>query len=281
MMCTLTAEEKAQEATEERKWINEYSAKRGMRTLWVVTNSYCETGSGELWNEDVTVKRSWHRGRMQKALVDGTIECYTHPLVATYLNYSWSHGDMFLWKVAALEPWHPVSWQGRFKVGCERVMPLEIVGESYGYNRHPLMPVITTEQRTRMALLCARSVADIPHYSRWMDWSAKWLSGEDRTYQAADAVRAIKEPAPAPSDTTGEREAAELIGDLVSMGTMNAVYYTTCALRQFSQYTHACKTATDSEYGTLFSDQQVIGLLEEAVGETQEPIVRRDNAQNN
>jgi hypothetical protein len=66
---------------------------------------------------------------------------------------------------------------GQFKCGCKT---LTTIGEI------PL-PKITTEMRVRFAILCATEVcADLP----WNAWADRWLSGEDRSAEAAWAAQA-------------------------------------------------------------------------------------------
>lgn len=44
------------------------------------------------------------------------------------------------------------------------------------------MPVVTTEQRVRFAILCA---LEVYHDSAWVTWANNWLSGADRTSATA------------------------------------------------------------------------------------------------
>lgn len=61
------------------------------------------------------------------------------------------------------------------KVGYRTVTTVEIV---------PL-PVVTTEQRVRFAILCALEVYRNPSFVMWAD---KWMSGSDRSMRAAGAA---------------------------------------------------------------------------------------------
>jgi hypothetical protein len=45
-----------------------------------------------------------------------------------------------------------------------------------------VLPVVTTEQRIKFAILCAKQVCKDP---KWNEWADKWLSVEDRSARAA------------------------------------------------------------------------------------------------
>lgn len=108
----------------------------------------------------------------------GWLHVYTHPLLAVLLSPI--HG-----KVAG----YPRLFRGEgevgltdngLKSGCTSVTLLEEI---------PL-PVVTTEQRARFAILCVKQVYNVPAGNRWGD---RWLKGENHT--SASAARAAAEAA--------------------------------------------------------------------------------------
>jgi hypothetical protein len=55
--------------------------------------------------------------------------------------------------------------------------------------REIVPPVITVEQREKIAILCAKKVCN---NARWLSWAEFWLSGEDRSEESAYAtMRAV------------------------------------------------------------------------------------------
>jgi len=47
----------------------------------------------------------------------------------------------------------------------------------------PFLPRVTTEQRVKFAILCAKAVYKDEAFNLWAD---RWLSGDDRTLQSAE-----------------------------------------------------------------------------------------------
>src|SRR5205823_448610 len=65
------------------------------------------------------------------------------------------------------------------------------------------LPVVTTEQKVRFAILCALEVYKEPSF---VAWAADWMSGKDRIQRAAEAAA---EAAEAEAAEAAEAEAAE------------------------------------------------------------------------
>lgn len=102
------------------------------------------------------------------------IHAYTHPLLAVLLNPI--HADYpnpKLWRCEG----DVVADDHGLKVGVKTLTTIEEI---------PL-PVVTTEQRVKFAILCAKQVCKD---EKWNDWADKWLSGEDRAAAEAAAAEA-------------------------------------------------------------------------------------------
>jgi hypothetical protein len=72
---------------------------------------------------------------------------------------------------------YPILWEcegeiaireGQLKCGCVELTTL----------RQVELPVVTTEQHIKFAILCAFEVCEKPFF---VEWAKKWLSGEDRS----------------------------------------------------------------------------------------------------
>lgn len=137
--------------------------------LYKLTDENAMTRNNTQWGPGVT-----HNGTGEGDLCGpGWIHAYTDPLLAVLFNPI--HADFK----------NPRLWEAEgdvgktdhgFKVGCRSLTTIREIS----------VPEITTEQRVRFAILCARQVCDDPTWMRWVD---RWLSGEDRS-EAAAATRA-------------------------------------------------------------------------------------------
>ena len=105
---------------------------------------------------------------------DGWIHCYTDPLLAVLLNPIHGH-------FVSPRLWEAEGDVGKtdhgLKVGCTRLRTV----------RELPVPVVTTEQRIRFGILCAKAVY---HETAWSEWATGWLSGADRSRSAASAASA-------------------------------------------------------------------------------------------
>ena len=71
---------------------------------------------------------------------------------------------------------------GQLKCGVTRLTTIQKIQ----------LPVIPTERRVKFAILCAKKVcAD----ARWNAWADRWLSGEDRSREAAESAWVAAESA--------------------------------------------------------------------------------------
>ena len=138
-----------------------------MLTLYKLTDENDQTFGGTQWGEGVT-----HSGTGKGELCGpGWIHAYTDPLLAVLLNPIHANfKNPHLWR--ATTRCRKVKTDHGLKVGVKTLTTVK---------RLPL-PRVTTEQRARFAVLCAKTVCDDP---AWNTWAARWLSGEDRSRQAA------------------------------------------------------------------------------------------------
>lgn len=102
----------------------------------------------------------------------GWLHFYTDPLLAVLLNpihANISEPRLFEAEGDVGEDDHGL------KVGCRRATLV----------REIQLPVVTKKQHVRFAILCAQLVCSDPS---WNSWAEKWLSGKDRSAEAARAA---------------------------------------------------------------------------------------------
>lgn len=139
--------------------------------LYKLTDGDGKTRNNTQWGPGVS-----HSGTREGGLCGpGWIHAYEHPLIAVLLNPI--HADFKsprLWEAEG----EIAIRDGQLKCGCATLTTiLEIT-----------LPEITAEMRARFAILC---VKDVCACSAWNAWADKWLSGEDRSAEAAaSAARA-------------------------------------------------------------------------------------------
>jgi hypothetical protein len=136
-----------------------------MIKLYKLTDKDGQTRGGMQWGPGVS-----HSGTGEGELCGwGWIHAYEHPLIAVLMNPIHAKFQTpRLWEAEG----EIAIRDGQIKCGCKT---LTTIGEI------PL-PAITTEMRVRFAILCAKEVcADLS----WNAWADRWLSGEDRSAEAA------------------------------------------------------------------------------------------------
>ena len=139
-----------------------------MSTLYKLSDSDGKTMNGTQWGPGVS-----HSGTGKGGLCGpGWIHAYEHPLVAVLMNpIHASFKNPRLWEAEG----EIAIRDGQLKCGCKTLTTV----------REIPLPSITTEMRVRFAILCAKEVcADLS----WNAWADKWLSGEDRSVEAAKAA---------------------------------------------------------------------------------------------
>ena len=133
-----------------------------------LTTQKMTTQGNTVWGEGVTHTPKESDGGLCSGAV---IHAYTHPLLAVLLNPI--HADIT----------KPILWEaeGHGEMLNDHGLKIGFRGGLTTIRQIPL-PVVTTEMRVRFAILCAKEV-----YSdkAWNAWADKWLSGEDRSGDAA------------------------------------------------------------------------------------------------
>ncbi|HRT22354.1 MAG TPA: hypothetical protein P5318_19765 [Candidatus Hydrogenedentes bacterium] len=139
-----------------------------MAKLYKLTDGDGKTLNGTQWGPGVS-----HSGTGEGGLCGpGWIHAYEHPLIAVLLNPTHANfQNPRLWEAEG----EVGLRDGQLKCGCKTLTTV----------REIPLPSITTEMRVRFAILCAKEVcADLS----WNAWADKWLSGEDRSVEAAKAA---------------------------------------------------------------------------------------------
>jgi hypothetical protein len=144
------------------------------RTLYKLTEANWETGHEHTklkWGPGVTHKIEEPKPEAPLC-TEHWIHAYQHPLLAE------------LMREAHVSFKDPVLW------GCRAAGNFKTTGDKCGVTklttiRRVKLPEITTLQRSRFAILCAKEVYEGPS---WVAWADGWLSGKDRSYNAAYAA---------------------------------------------------------------------------------------------
>ena len=146
-----------------------------MTKLYKLTDEQGRTRAGE--DNELT----WAVGVEHKTAGTGTqlctadvIHAYEHPLIAVLMNPVHAMLNPATMRLFVAEG-EIVACEGQLKCG---VFSLEIIEEIP-------VPVLTNEQRIRLAILSVKEVSASPV---WRDWADEWLKGEDRSPEAAERV---------------------------------------------------------------------------------------------
>jgi hypothetical protein len=145
-----------------------------MSYLYKLTDEFGNTKNQTHWAEGT-------RHEIAKELRDSTqplcskhyYYAYENPLVAVFMNPSHANfRNPILWRATG---W--VSKRnGQLKCGCFTLRTLQQI---------PL-PVLTTNQRIRVAIQCALKE---PQTESFKSWAKNWLSGVDRTFKTVTATQ--------------------------------------------------------------------------------------------
>jgi len=148
-----------------------HTKEKKMSTLYKLTDSDGQTRGGTQWGPGVS-----HSGTGKGELCGpGWIHAYEHPLIAVLLNPI--HADFQ----------NPRLWEAKGEVGLRDTGQLKCGCKTLTTIREIPLPEITEEMRARFAILCAKEVC-LCSCSTWKAWANKWLSGEDRSVEAAKAA---------------------------------------------------------------------------------------------
>ena len=143
-----------------------------MKTVYKLTSTTLTTHGGYQW-----IVGEWRETPGTGDLCSaGWLHWYADPLLAVLLDPI--HGNLGptarLWEAEA---------DGECRDDCG------IKGGSIRLRlvRELPLPVVTTEQRVKFGILCAQAVVG-NHCPAWSAWADRWLSGEDRSAEAAWAA---------------------------------------------------------------------------------------------
>ena len=134
--------------------------------LYKLTDENDETYGHTQWGENVSHTATGTGGLCSS----GVIHAYTDPLLAVFFNPV--HGcfkSPRLWEAESGD--EPVS--DGAKVGVKTLTTVRVVD----------LPEISTTQRVEIAIRCALVVCHTPGFETWAN---NWLSGKDRTEEAAE-----------------------------------------------------------------------------------------------
>jgi len=160
-----------------------------MTKLYKLTDENGRTRNRTQWGEGVTHSGTGEGGLCGK----GFIHAYEDPLVAVFMN-----------PIHAYFP-HPRLWEAEGEIAL-RDGPLKCGCVSLTTVREIPLPVVTTEQRVRFAILCAKAVCRDESWNKWAD---KWLSGEDRSKAGAAGAGEATEAARAAAAAAAAAGAGE------------------------------------------------------------------------
>jgi len=188
--------------------------------LYKLTDSNGQTRGNCQWGENIT-----HRAaRGTPELCSPTVvHAYRDPYLAVFHD---AVGGRYGLAAQLWEATGRVTVSDWGKVGCKKLTTL----------RQIPLPVLTTEQRVRIAIRCALLVYTTPEFR---SWARAWLDGSDRTTAATDAARAARAAAYAASAAAYAASAA------------SAAAY---AARAASAATDAARAASAAAYAARAAD---------------------------
>ena len=138
--------------------------------LYKLTDEHGRTKNKTQWGPGVTHEATGSPD--QHICSNEWIHAYEHPLLAVLLNPI--HADFHpprLWEAEGVVG----KKDGQLKCGCRSLTTV----------REIPVPEITLQQRVRFAILCAKQVCSDEDWNQWAD---AWLSGADRSREAAQAA---------------------------------------------------------------------------------------------
>jgi hypothetical protein len=138
-------------------------------------------------------------------------------------------------------------WQAEGSGKVKRNRGLKIGVTCLTTVREMPVPVVTLEQRVKFAILCAKRVC---HDVTWNAWADAWLSGHDRTADAAyyAAARAVDAAYYAAIRAARAADAAD------------AAYYAVDA----AAYAYADADAARAVHAAAYADADLVAIAEEA-----------------
>ena len=125
---------------------------------WELNKTYVTSGEGELCGP-------------------GFLHSYEHPLLAVLHNPLHADFDLDTARLFEADASGTILKDNQLKMGSSSLTLIKEIP----------IPVLTTEQKIKYAIYCAKEVCQ---NQEWNIWADKWLSGEDRSIKSAEAARA-------------------------------------------------------------------------------------------
>jgi len=138
--------------------------------VFKLTDKFGQTRRMTQWGNNVSHTA---KGNSKKLCSNGFIHYYTHPLLAVLMNPV--HADFKSPKLWEAEASGKIINEA-LKSGCKTLRTIKEI---------PL-PEVSGVQKIAFGILCAKEVCKGKAWNKWAD---KWLSGEDRSKESADAAR--------------------------------------------------------------------------------------------
>ena len=123
-----------------------------------------------VYEKELTWTADLHTNTLEKGThlcASPLFHAHEHPLIAVLMNPIQARFNPATMRLFVAEG-EIVACEGQLKCG---VFSLEIIEEIP-------VPVLTNEQRIRLAILSVKEVSASPV---WRDWADEWLKGEDRS----------------------------------------------------------------------------------------------------
>ena len=201
--------------------------------LYKLTDENGQTRNKTQWGENISHTAL---GEGTKLCSDGVIHAYENPYVAAFIHPTHVSFN------------NPILWEAEGEVvardwsKCKTLTTLKQI---------PL-PKIFPEQRVEIAIRCTQLVYKDP---AWNEWAEKWLSGEDRSKEAANtAYSAAADAAYAAYASAAARAAA------------NAAYYAAAArAAAATDATGAADAAAASRAAAWGVEFDLVGILEKVL----------------
>ena len=160
--------------------------------LYKLTNQDGQTHGGCQWGEGVTHTASGKGGLCGP----GWLHAYTDPLLAVFLNPIHANiQNPRLWECDG----EVGKTDHGLKIGCTRLTTI----------REIPLPAVTTNQRVRFAILCAKTQH---HDAGWTAWADGWLSNANRAAARAYSAAASAYSAAASAYSAADSAAASAAG---------------------------------------------------------------------
>ena len=150
-----------------------------MTKLYKLTDQNGQTRGGMQWGPGITHEATGDPS--QDLCTDAWIHAYEHPLLAVLLNPI--HGNFK----------NPRLFEGDNEIG-KRKSQLLCGCRSFTTAREIPVPAVTTAQKVRFGILCAKQVYKHP---KWNQWADAWLDGSDRSEKSAQVACAAARAAQA------------------------------------------------------------------------------------